>query len=501
MVSIFRAVYLSALSVGIAGIALGQTPQDLTPKQVFEKCHDSVVLIKTDRGQGTGFFVRNSLLVATCYHVIKNAKSIEVEGTKNAKWQVGAVYFDKSCDAAILKLTDETDRKPITLGEFAKVSTGDPLYVIGNPLGLEQTLTNGIMSAKRKVDDVELIQTTAAISPGSSGSPVLNAQGQFVGFASFQFTEGQLLNMAVSSSMVVRLWGEDSIPISTFYASAKTEDTEGIGSKSDKSVKPEKGKGKDSEDSGKREFSTADARAYVKKEFFGFWSALGRDLLMNELFWKLEYLGETHDIEAYEEMTKKTQEFLSDDLYSSKLTRAIIDADYSDDDFFKLTDPIVNTTDLIEKAMSLQLESVKDKKKNGWSQTKVESVQNTMDSMRKEFYDLVDAYAKATGESASEMKSKLTPAVHFSMYGPYLSGIVPQPMEDKKCLVGVSTKQKLPKSTSVITGIRRASSSKFTKVTTWNDLQDQLLDYGKDVKQVYIDSTDGEFLVNVIWPG
>ncbi len=195
-----------------------QVEKKLTPKQIFQTYNDSVVKVVTNDGSGSGFFVKNGLLVATCYHVIKGATSIEVQGTRGEKWQVGFVYLDKDSDAAILKLADDSGRKPIPFGDFTKLSTGDDLSIIGNPLGfLDQSLTTGIVSARRNDGNVDLIQTTAAISPGSSGSPVLNAFGQFVGFVSFHFTEGQSLNMAVSSSVIVNLSGTLQQPISEFF--------------------------------------------------------------------------------------------------------------------------------------------------------------------------------------------------------------------------------------------------------------------------------------------
>ncbi len=201
-----------------------QVERKLTPKQIFQAYNDSVVTVVTNDSSGSGFFVKNGLLVATCYHVIKGATSIEVQGTKGEKWQVGFVYFDKDSDAAILKLADESGRKPIPVGDFSKLATGDDLSIIGNPLGfLDQSLTTGIVSARRNDGKVDLIQTTAAISPGSSGSPVLNSYGQFVGFVSYHFTEGQSLNMAVSSTSITKLWSSEQIPIAAFIGEENTK--------------------------------------------------------------------------------------------------------------------------------------------------------------------------------------------------------------------------------------------------------------------------------------
>ena len=208
------------LCVAIGTVSFGQGLHKLSPKEIFQKYNDSVVTIETDIKTGSGFFVKNGLLVVTCYHVIRDAKSIQVKGTKGASWEVGFIYFDVESDTAILKLADDSKRTPIPVGDFSKLETGDDLCVIGNPLGfLDQSLTTGIVSARRQSGNVELIQTTAPISPGSSGSPVINSVGQFVGFIDYNFTGGQALNMAVSSSSVARSWAEDRVPVAAFFAS------------------------------------------------------------------------------------------------------------------------------------------------------------------------------------------------------------------------------------------------------------------------------------------
>ena len=214
------------LCIAICAASFGQGQHKLSPKEIFQKYNDSVVTIETDTKTGSGFFVKNGLLVVTCYHVIKDAKSIQIKGTKGASWEIGSVFFDEESDTAILKLADDSKRTPIPFGDFSRLETGDDLCVIGNPLGfLDQSLTTGIVSARRQSGDVELIQTTAPISPGSSGSPVINSKGQFVGFIDYNFTGGQALNMAVSSSSVARSWAEDRVTAAAYYALSGTVTT------------------------------------------------------------------------------------------------------------------------------------------------------------------------------------------------------------------------------------------------------------------------------------
>ncbi len=476
-----------------AAIGWGQKTEELTPKQVFEKCHDSVVTVLTDTSQGTGFFVRNNLLVATCYHVIKNAKSIEIQGTKGAKWKVGAVYFDKSCDAAILKLTDPSDRKPLALGEFAKIETGDPLYVIGNPLGLDQTLTNGIVSAKRKDGDVDLIQTTAAISHGSSGSPVLNAQGQFVGFAIFQFTEGQLLNMAVSSSAVVRLWADDPIPISTFYASARTEP-------SSKDGKEDSGKGKEKDKEYVPKYAKSEAMEILRKEFPKAYSKLGTHIMQWDVAWDHECNKYPHDADAYKIKVEKIIDQILEDYFSDDFNQALIDAKFDTKVFDDVANPLLEVLKSMEALLDTQEESLRATMAGKGEEAADAKERAAFRDVHDQFYFLGRGYTKAANITINQFRQMILPTVVYGFFGSGLKGIEPDPDRPNGCYVGRSTAKGGPSIGSKITGIRRASDPKLTLVSGWLELQDFLVELDKSVQSVYVKTDEGEFLVTITRP-
>jgi len=224
-----RSARLAVLAFVGAAVCLahGQTsPQKLSPKEIYAKCKDAVVKIETDKGTGTGFFYLEDNLIATCYHVIGDASKIEVKDTAGHTWKVDSVYFDKDLDAALLRVSGPP-AKHLSSADPATVSVGDDLAVIGNPLGvLEQTLTTGVLSARRETKEVTLYQTSAAISPGSSGSPLLTSSGTVLGFISFTFTEGQSLNMAVGCSAMVGLLKKDAQPVSLFLESVSKEKQE-----------------------------------------------------------------------------------------------------------------------------------------------------------------------------------------------------------------------------------------------------------------------------------
>jgi S1-C subfamily serine protease len=153
-------------------------------------------LLKT----GTGFFISPDGLLLTNFHVISGASSIM------AKTPTGAVYFLKSVlsasktyDVAELQFF-ATDVPYLSLGSSSGAVEGQRVLVIGNPEGLEGTVSDGIISAFR--DNRSMIQITAPISLGSSGSPVLDESGQVLGIAQLIFKEGQNLNFAISSESI-----------------------------------------------------------------------------------------------------------------------------------------------------------------------------------------------------------------------------------------------------------------------------------------------------------
>jgi S1-C subfamily serine protease len=149
---------------------------------------------------GTGFFISPDGILLTNYHVISGGSGII------AKTPTGAVYILKSVvsyseahDVAELQFLT-TDAPYLTLGHSSGAVEGQRVLVIGNPVGLEGTVSEGIISAFRA--GRTLIQITAPISPGSSGSPVLDESGQVIGMAILVYREGQNLNFAISSETI-----------------------------------------------------------------------------------------------------------------------------------------------------------------------------------------------------------------------------------------------------------------------------------------------------------
>ena len=203
---------------------------------LVKKIKPAVVLIQTydangqSIGQGSGFFINKGRIV-TSHHVIEGAFSATVKTISEKEYSVKDVATKENfgendeiigflvqsvvawdIEADIVKLDVNIPDISIVLLKLSKVvpSEGEDVIVIGSPLGLEASVSTGIVSAVRDIPNFgKIIQITAAISPGSSGSPVLNKKGEVVGIATFAFTEGQNLNFAISSEKILAL--KDSV--------------------------------------------------------------------------------------------------------------------------------------------------------------------------------------------------------------------------------------------------------------------------------------------------
>lgn len=156
---------------------------------------------------GSGFFVADDV-IATNIHVIAKAThgDAKLVGGSQTYAISGLVGSDEEHDLALLKIRG-AKRAALPIGDSEKLSVGDEIYVLGNPEGLEGTLSNGIVSGIRQIGTAKILQITAPISPGSSGGPVLDQQGQVVGVAVATFKGGQNLNFAVPGNYLAKLMG------------------------------------------------------------------------------------------------------------------------------------------------------------------------------------------------------------------------------------------------------------------------------------------------------
>src|SRR5499433_2573607 len=175
---------------------------------VYRKNIDSVVNITSkavtfdffyglvpQEGQGSGFIIDKEGHVLTNYHVIADARQVEVTLHNRKKYRATVIGMDKSHDLAVIQIK-APNLVPMVLGESRNLQVGQKVYAIGNPFGLSGTMTRGIISSIRSVRGPEgaaidqAIQTDAAINPGNSGGPLLNAHGEVIGINSMILTGG-----------------------------------------------------------------------------------------------------------------------------------------------------------------------------------------------------------------------------------------------------------------------------------------------------------------------
>ncbi len=178
-----------------------------TAKDVYKRSEQSVFLIYLNDSGGTPTALGSAFLVAprtliTNAHVVDAGSPVLAVGP--VRIPVHVVRKDSKNDLAVLSVDVDLTSKPLPLSR-TKVSPGDEIFAIGNPEGLEKTISQGIVSGVRTIDSRELLQVTSPISHGSSGGPILNSLGEVVAVAVGMFADGQNLNFAVPVSYVTSI--------------------------------------------------------------------------------------------------------------------------------------------------------------------------------------------------------------------------------------------------------------------------------------------------------
>ena len=171
----------------------------LTPSEVFEKVKDSVLVVKaldahgSPKSQGSGVMLPNGKVATNC-HVVRNGERFQVgRGKEFVSATLHAADSDK--DLCLLEVNGLSAR-PAILGQAVTLKIGQAVYAVGSPKGLELSLSDGIVSQLRGTAP-PIIQTTTAISPGSSGGGLFDAEGRLVGITTFYLEGGQSLNFAL----------------------------------------------------------------------------------------------------------------------------------------------------------------------------------------------------------------------------------------------------------------------------------------------------------------
>lgn len=194
----------------------------MTPAQILEESKGSVAIIvaATDKPLklGTGFFLQGSGMLLTNLHVVENAELVGVKLPKDSEiyWAKTARGVDSDNDLAVLNVELQTHTVlSLRLGDSDSVHVGESIVVVSNPEGLEQTVSNGLISGIRELDGRKLFQITAPVSEGSSGGPVFNERGEVIGVVVASLESGQNLNFAIPINYAKHLLNSPSTtPIS-----------------------------------------------------------------------------------------------------------------------------------------------------------------------------------------------------------------------------------------------------------------------------------------------
>ncbi|MFC1882691.1 trypsin-like peptidase domain-containing protein [Thermodesulfobacteriota bacterium] len=210
--------------------------------ELFENIHPAVATVitydknKKPLGQGSGFFIDAYGHLITNYHVLKGASRAEVRTYAGKKYPISSVISeDRKMDLIKVLVDIPWSSVQWVNATGALPSIAERIIVIGSPMGLELTVSEGIVSSVREIPDLgKILQISAAISPGSSGGPVVNMKGQVVGIVSFYLIKGQNLNFAIPARYIFDL--KPSKTVKTI-----SEWTYGIGKKAPRKT-PRKGR-------------------------------------------------------------------------------------------------------------------------------------------------------------------------------------------------------------------------------------------------------------------
>ena len=173
----------------------------LSPAQIAEKSLPSIVLIQAGDRIGTGFLIWQDGRIATNLHVIIGAPSIVVKLPDGREFnRVEVLAIDERHDLAVIRIPAR-GLPALALGDSDQVKAGERVVAIGHPLGLGDTVSDGLVSAIRELDkDFKVMQISAPIAHGSSGGPLLNDHAEVIGIAFMISNEGQNLNFAIPAN-------------------------------------------------------------------------------------------------------------------------------------------------------------------------------------------------------------------------------------------------------------------------------------------------------------
>jgi tetratricopeptide (TPR) repeat protein len=191
-------------------------PPPLSAREIFKRVSPSVMIVESLDAKGSIATFGSGVVVAsgnviTNRHVIENGVSFRVEHAGKG-WPAKLVGVDPDHDLAELSVAG-LDAPSVRVRDSSTLAVGENVYAIGAPEGLELTISEGLISGLRDFDNGRVIQTSAAISPGSSGGGLFDTQGRLVGITTFYLKEGQSLNFALPAEWTLALTKQPAKPV------------------------------------------------------------------------------------------------------------------------------------------------------------------------------------------------------------------------------------------------------------------------------------------------
>jgi len=180
-------------------------------EDVIQKIKVAVVKVQSDASSGTGFVISSQGHILTCAHVLVGDRTqvISEHGDRSAVEILGK---DETIDLAILR-AESISESPLTFADPTTINEGQTVYALGHPLGLDFTISRGIISNRQRMrGGISLVQTDVSLNPGNSGGPVVNERGEIIGVASQVLEGGQGLGFAIALQHIFAFAAQMRVP-------------------------------------------------------------------------------------------------------------------------------------------------------------------------------------------------------------------------------------------------------------------------------------------------
>ncbi len=199
----------------------------MSAREIVDASSPAVVRVEAGNDRvGTGFILDRSGLIATNLHVIEGESTIKVKLYKDGgEYQVVSIAgVDRGHDLALMRIKPRAKLTVVKLGDSSVVSAGDRIYAIGNPLGMDYSVSDGLISQVRQLSaELTILQISAPISQGSSGGPLFNQFGEVIGITTMIVTQGQNINLAVPGNYLVPMVKQEQTIALADFAKATRE--------------------------------------------------------------------------------------------------------------------------------------------------------------------------------------------------------------------------------------------------------------------------------------